>query len=72
MRALRGEHRSDLPLGGAVDAGVRPGSLPVIEVRLAVREALEAEALQRRALYVPDARLDLPLPIRVPRGRAVS
>ena len=35
MRALLGKHRGDLALGGAVDAGVGPARVPVIEVDLA-------------------------------------
>jgi len=65
MRSLFGKHRGDLPLGGAVDARVGPAGIPVIEVGLGVLEALEAQALERRALGVPDPRLDFPLPIRI-------
>src|SRR5947208_2888178 len=60
MRSLVGKHRGDLPLGGAVDARVGPAGIPVIEVGLGVLEALEAQALERRALGVPDPRLDFP------------
>src|SRR5207249_2132207 len=46
---LFGKHRRDLALRGPVDARVGPAGVPVIEVRLAVRERLEAHPAQRRA-----------------------
>ena len=46
------EHGGDLALGRAVDAGVGPALLPAVQVRLAVVEALEAEAAQRRCIPV--------------------
>src|SRR5205823_6475656 len=60
---LFGKHGRDLALRGPVDARVGPAGVPVIEVRLAVRERLEAHPAQRRALRVPDGRLRLPLAI---------
>src|SRR2546425_723125 len=52
MRTLLGKHRGDLALGRAVDARVGPAGIPVIEVGLGVLQALEAQALERRALRV--------------------
>ena len=57
-----GKHRGDLTLGGAVDGRVGPAGIPAIEVGLGVLEALEAQALERRALGVADPRLDFSLP----------
>src|SRR2546422_911966 len=47
VRALLGEHRGDLPLRRAVDPGVGPPGLPVVEIGLRGRERLEAQALER-------------------------
>src|SRR2546426_8617292 len=67
MRLLLGEHGGDLALGGAVDAGVGPARLPAIEIRLSLLvEPLEAQALERRLLRVPDGRLDFALAIWIP------
>ena len=38
---------------------------PVIQVRLRLFQALEAQPFQRCLLGMPDAALDLPLPIRI-------
>src|SRR5436190_2169685 len=65
MRTLLGKHRGDLALGRAVDARVGPAGIPVIEVGLGVLQALEAQALERRALRVADPRLDFPFAIRI-------
>src|SRR3989441_1339207 len=67
MRLLLGEHGGDLALGGSVDAGVGPARLPAIEIRLSLPvEPLEAQALERRLLRVPDGRLDFALAIWIP------
>ena len=63
---LLGKHRRHLTLGRAVDARVCPALLPVVEVRLRLFQALEAQPLERRPLGVADAGLDLALAIRVP------
>jgi hypothetical protein len=55
-RPLLGKHGGDLPLGGAMNPGVGPVRVPAIEVRLGGLERLEAQALERRALRVADAR----------------
>ena len=65
-RLLLREHRRYLPPGRAVDAGVRPACLPVIEIVLRELDTLEALTLERGALRVTDARFDLALPIRMP------
>src|SRR5438093_9622777 len=44
---LFGEHRGDLALGGAVDAGVGPAGVPAIEIGLSRVELLEAQSLER-------------------------
>lgn len=62
---LLGEHGSDLSLGRAVDARVGPPLLPPVEIGLRLIEALEAKTLERRALGVADAGLDLALSIRI-------
>ena len=62
---LLGKHGSDLALGRAVDAGVRPVRLPAIEIRLRLLQALEALAVERRLLRVADARFDLALAIGI-------
>src|SRR3989454_163583 len=55
---LLGEHRGDLTLGRAVDAGVGPASIPAIEVRLGGVEILEPQPLER-SLSMADGRLHL-------------
>ena len=45
MRLLLGKHRRDLPLGRAVDPGVGPALVPVVEVARRLFEALEARPL---------------------------
>jgi hypothetical protein len=64
--SLLGEHGGNLALGGAVDAGVGPAGLPVVEGGLGLLQALEAEPLERRGLGVPDGRRHFPLPIVTP------
>src|SRR5258708_33334892 len=58
-RLLFGEHRSDLPLGAAMDALVGPAFFPVVQIRLRLFQTLEALALQRRLLRMADPGLDL-------------
>ena len=53
-RTLFGKHGGDLALGRAVDAGIGPAPLPAVQIPLAVVEALEAEAAQRRFLGVAE------------------
>jgi hypothetical protein len=60
-RSLFGKHRGDLPLGGAVDAGVGPAGVPAVQVRLGLVQRLEALTLERRGLRMADGRLDLAL-----------
>ena len=60
-RFLFGEHRGELPLGGAVNARVGPALLPAIQIRLCLFQALEVLTLQRRLLGVTDAALDFAL-----------
>jgi hypothetical protein len=47
-----------LPFGRAVDAGVGPPLLPMVQVRLRFCQALEPLSLQRRLLGMADAGLD--------------
>src|SRR3989454_6786007 len=61
VRALLRKHRSDLALGGPMDARVSPARLPVIEVDLRVSEPLEAQPLEGRALGVADPDSTFPL-----------
>src|SRR3989441_6419938 len=61
---LLGEHRGDLTLGRAVDAGVGPASIPAIEVRLGGVETLEAQPLER-SLSMADGRLHLALAVGI-------
>src|ERR1022692_2066241 len=63
---LLGEHDRDLPLGGAVNARIRPAFFPAIEIGLSLFESFEAEPFQRRFLSVPDAAFYLPFPVRMP------
>jgi hypothetical protein len=49
---LFGEHGGDLPLGGAVDAGIGPLALPAVKVILGLLKGFEALALERRFLSV--------------------
>jgi hypothetical protein len=64
VRALVGEGGPDLALGGAVDAGVGPALVPVIEPRLRLVERLEAQPAHG-LLCVRDAGLDLALAIGI-------
>src|ERR1035437_5762996 len=59
-RPLFGEHGSDLPLGGAMDARVGPARFPMVQVGLRLFRSFEANALQRCLLRVAHAALDLP------------
>ena len=65
VRLLLGKHRRDLALGGAVDAGIGPAFLPVIEMYLGLLEALETHPLQGRFLCMVDATFDLALTVGV-------
>ncbi len=58
-RLLFSKHHGHLPLRRAVDARVGPACFPAVEMRLRVRELLEAQPLEWRLLRVPDRRLDL-------------
>ena len=62
---LLGKHRRDLAFRRAVDPRIGPAGLPAIEVRLRVRERLEAASSQRGFLGVADARFDLAFAIRI-------
>ena len=63
--ALFGEHRRDLPFGGAVNSGIGPALFPAVQVSLRVVQTLEAEAFQRRFLGMGNARFDLTFSVRV-------
>jgi hypothetical protein len=65
MWLLLSKHCGDLALGRAVDPRVGPVSLPAIEVRLRLVDALEAHPGQRRALRVAHTGLNLALAIGV-------
>ena len=64
-RSFFGEHRRDLPLGGAVNARVGPALFPAIQIGLRFFRGFEAQALERRLLRVADARFHLALSIRI-------
>src|ERR1044071_1427542 len=66
VRLLLGKHRCDLPLRRAMDPRVGPSRIPFVEVALCVLDAFEAQPLERRALRVADAGLDLALSVRIP------
>src|SRR2546428_211562 len=63
-RPFLGEHRRDLALGRAVDAGVGPAGVPAIEGGLGRVEILEAHPFEG-GLRVPDGRLPLALAIGI-------
>ena len=52
------EHGGHLPLGGAVNARVRPVRLPTIQVGLGLLQTFEAQPFERRLLGMSDSRLD--------------
>src|SRR5579883_2550271 len=56
-RTLLGKHGGHLSFGGAVNAGVGPVLLPVVEIGLCFFQAFEAQSFQRRPLRVAHARL---------------
>src|SRR5580658_3908702 len=70
--AFFGEHRRDLPLGSAMNAGIGPALLPAVEVSLRLVQTLEAEAFQGRLLGMRDARFDLTFSVRVPHTTGQS
>src|ERR1044071_2697690 len=49
-----------------MDPRVGPSRIPFVEVALCVLDAFEAQPLERRALRVADAGLDLALSVRIP------
>jgi hypothetical protein len=64
-RPFVGKHGGDLALGRAVNARIGPVRIPAIEIGLGGLKRLEAQALQRRALGVPDSRFDFALAIGI-------
>ena len=63
---LFGKHLGHLAFRGPVDPRVGPVRVPAIEIGLRLLERLEALAVQRRLLRVPDPRLDFAFAIRIP------
>ena len=64
-RPFLGEHGRDLPLGGAVDAGVGPAGLPAIEIGLGVGKPRDAQPAERRLLRMADPGVDFAFPIGI-------
>ena len=57
-RALLGEHRRDLSLGGSMNARVGPMCFPAIQIELRIFQAFEAQSLERRLLRVTHTGFD--------------
>src|SRR5580700_10238903 len=53
-RAFFGEHRRDLPFGGAVDARIGPPFFPAVQISLRFIQSLEAQSFQGCLLGMSD------------------
>jgi hypothetical protein len=64
-RLLFGEHRRNLPFGGAVNAGVGPAFFPVIQIGLGLVESFETQSFQGRLLRMADTAFHFAFPVRM-------